>query len=86
MELTTPHVVADKLTAYLNHNFDLIDLVGWAEQAVMEGEFSENHEVIRGVVDRLGVADVKTFGLIWEECERFLTRLGYAVCIEVVAE
>ena len=87
MELITPQVVADRLTAYLHHELSLADLVDWAEQAMMEGEFSmENHEVIRDVVGRLGVADVKAFGLTWEACERLLTRLGYSVRIEVVAE
>ena len=34
----------------------------------------------------LGVADVKAFGLTWEDCEWFLSQLGYTVRIEVVAE
>ena len=87
MEPITAQTVAEKLTAYLHHELILTDLVDWAELAMMEGEFSkERHEVIRDVVSRLGVADVKAFGLTWEECERFLVRLGYAVRIEVVGE
>ena len=53
---------------------------------MMEDDFQqENYETIREIVGRLGVADVKAFGLTWENCENFLNRLGYAVRIEVVA-
>lgn len=87
MAQITAQVVADKLTAYLQHEVALMELVEWAEQAMMEGEFAEaQSDVIQEVVSRLGVADVKAFGLTWEECERFLTQLGYAVRIEVVAK
>jgi len=34
-------------------------------------------------VSRLGVADVKAFGLTWEDCEQFLKQLGYSVRVEV---
>ena len=55
-------------TNYLHHELSLTDLVDWAEQAMMEGEFFfERHEEIRDVVARLGVADVKAFGLTREE-------------------
>ena len=86
MEKITDKVVADKLTAYLPHKLSLADLVDWAEMAMMEGEFAEeNYETIRDIVSYLGVADVKAFGLTWEECEQFLRQLGYSVRIEVVA-
>ena len=53
---------------------------------MMEGDFDErNYEEIRDITSRLGVADVKTFGLTWEECEDFLSRLNYNVKIEVTA-
>ena len=41
--------------------------------------------VIRDVVARLGVADVRTFGLAWEDCEQLLSRLGYAARVNIVA-
>ena len=86
MQKITDKVVADKLTAYLHHKISLADLVDWAEMAMMEGEFAEeNYETIRDIVSYLGVADVKAFGLTWEECEKFLRQLGYSVRIEVVA-
>lgn len=33
--------VAEKLAAYLRHDMTLAQLVDWAEQALMEGEFAE---------------------------------------------
>lgn len=44
----------------------------------MEGEFAEtDHDMLRDVVARLGVADVRAFGLTWEDCQQVLSRLGY---------
>lgn len=86
MDLITSGTVAGKLTAYLHHELDLAGLVDWAEDAMMEGRFDpEHHDTLRDVVSRLGLADVKAFALAWEDCERFLARLGYDVRIEVVA-
>jgi hypothetical protein len=77
--------VADKLAAYLHHRTSLAELVAWAESAMMEGDFgSRNVESIRNVVAHLGLADVRAFGLTWDDCERFLNQLGYAARIEVV--
>ena len=87
MNQITDHVVAEKLIAYLHHESSLSELVVWAEQAMLDGEFAdEKYETIRDIVSRLGVADVKAFGLTWEDCEGFLSQLGYTVRIEVVSE
>jgi len=84
MALITPHVVVSQLTAYLHHELTLAELVDWAEEVMMEGELAREHyETIRDIVTRLGVADVKAFGLTWEDCERFLEQLGYTVRVEV---
>ena len=78
--------VADKIGAYLHHRISLAELVDWAEQAMMEASFgAENGEHIRDVVARLGVADVRAFGLTWEDCEQFLGMLGYSARIEIIA-
>ena len=64
MDLITTETVARKLTAYLHHELDLAGLVDWAEGIMMDGEFEpEHHDVIRDVVSRLGLADVKSFAL-----------------------
>lgn len=77
--------VAEKLTAYLRHTITLEELVDWAEQVMQEGDFDEaDDETLRDVVSRLGVADVRAFGLTWGDCEQFLQRLGYIVRVGVV--
>ena len=82
----TREMVADKLTAYPHHEISLHDLVDWAQWAMMEEELEGvNHDVIRDVVARLGLADVQTFELIWEDCETILKRLGYVIRIEIIA-
>ena len=61
-------------------------LVAWAESAMMDGEFEREHFAdVRDVVARLGVADVRAFGLSWEDCEQPLGRLGYAARVNIVA-
>lgn len=45
---------------------------------MMEGDFdSMDFETLRDIVSRLGLADVKEFGMTWEDCENFLSRLGF---------
>ena len=79
-------VVAEKISSYLHHEIELSELVEWAENTMLEGDFDDkNHEELRDIVSRLGVADVKAFGLTWEDCENFLNQLGYGVKIEVIA-
>lgn len=83
--LITKQTVAEKIAAYLHHEVTLERLVDWAENALMEGAFDERDmDVLRTVVARLGVADVRAFGLTWEDCEQMLRQLGYAVCVDIV--
>lgn len=81
----TKQSVAVKIAAYLRHDISLAQLVDWAENTMMEGEFAEADMVpLRTVVARLGVADVRAFGLAWEDCELLLRQLGYAARVDVV--
>ena len=83
----TRRTVAENLTAYLRHAMTLAELVDWAEEVMREGDFSEaDYDTLRDIVSRLGVADVRAFGLTWDDCEQFLQRLGYSVRVEVVAQ
>ncbi|MBV9658630.1 MAG: hypothetical protein JO295_11020 [Verrucomicrobia bacterium] len=78
--------VAAKLTVYLHRENTLAQLVDWAETALMEAEFDDqDFSAIRDVIARLGVADVRAFGLAWEDCEDLLCRLGYTAQLDVVA-
>jgi hypothetical protein len=82
--MITRHDVAARLADYLHHRITLEELVGWAEEAMMEEEFDgRDLEVLREVVGRIGVANVKEFGLTWEDCEALLSQLGYRVQIQV---
>ncbi len=82
----TKYTVAEKIAAYLHHEMTLGELVDWAERALMEGEFVESDaEALSQVVARLGVADMRAFGLAWEDCEELLGKLGFAPRVEVVA-
>jgi hypothetical protein len=57
-------------------------LVDWAETAFMEGEIQEEApEIIRDILGRLGLADVKEFGLLWEDCNEYMNQLGYVLRI-----
>ena len=86
MSEITRQMVADKLAAYLRHDLSRGQLVAWAESAMMDGEFEREHFAdVRDVVARLGVADVRAFGLSWEDCEQILGRLGYAARVNIVA-
>lgn len=50
----------------------------------MERELDEkNAEVIAAVVSRIGVADVRAFGLAWDDCEELLKQLGYSARIDI---
>lgn len=80
----TRQTVADKIAAYLHHRITLAQLVDWAENALMEGEFPEaDAATIAGVVSRLGVSDVRAFGLTWADCEEMLGKLGFSARIKI---
>lgn len=82
----TCHEVASKLRDYLHHRITQEELVDWAEEVMMESEFDQSDfEALRNIVSRLGLADVKAFGLTWEDCETYLLRLGYSVRVEVLS-
>jgi hypothetical protein len=52
---------------------------------MIDGEFDPAHlSTIRDVMVRLGVADVRAFGLTWEDCEELLAQLGYSAQISIV--
>ena len=81
----TKQAVAGKIADYLHHRITQAQLVDWAENAMMDAEFDERDTaVVSAVVARLGVADVRAFGLTWADCEELLARLGFAARVEIV--
>jgi hypothetical protein len=82
----TKQAVADRIAAYLHHEITSAQLVDWAERALMDGELAESDAgTISTVIARLGVADVRAFGLAWDDCEQLLHQLGFSPRVEVVA-
>ncbi len=85
MEITKDKV-AKKMLGYMKRKISLTELVDWAERAVMDGKFKSCEEkILRDVTGRLGVADVKTFGLSWEDCDSLMKKLGYKIKINAIA-
>ena len=83
--LITKKIVADKIADYLHHDITLAQFVDWAEHAMMEDEFEESGlAAVRPAVSRLGVADVRAFGLTWEDCEELLGQLGFSARVSIV--
>ena len=82
----TKQTVADQIAAYLHHEITLAQLVDWAERTLMDGELAEpDAQTLSAVIARLGVADVRAFGLAWDDCEELLRKLGFAPRVQVVA-
>jgi hypothetical protein len=81
--IITKQLLAVNLLNYLQHKTSLNDLVDWAESALMEGDIQDDEpEVVRDILARLGLADVKAFGLFWEDCNDIMKKLGYVLKID----
>ncbi|MGM9511946.1 hypothetical protein ACS5NO_29695 [Larkinella sp. GY13] len=79
----TKELVANQLLAYLQHRMSLASLVNWAEEMVMEASFPESDtDVLTTVLAQIGLADVRQFGLTWEDCENLMQQLGYHLQVE----
>jgi cobyrinic acid a,c-diamide synthase len=77
----TPQNVADQLGRYLRHESSVKELVDWAERQVMDGDFES--QTVRDAVARLGVADVRAFGLTWDDCQEMLRDLGFDAHVHI---
>jgi cobyrinic acid a,c-diamide synthase len=83
--IVTKRDVVEMLLKYINREIDLPALVNWAEEAIKEADFeTENFELIRDIVSRIGLSDVREFGLTWDDCYDYLHRLGYDVKVELL--
>ncbi len=78
--------LGEKILAYLNRLISLNELVNWAEEIIQETDYAEeDFEKIKKILAHLGLADVKEFGLSWDDCYSYLSQLGYKVRVETVA-
>ena len=81
----TKKTIAEKLAAYVHHEITLAELVGWSKRTLMDGEVDERDAaVISSVLARLGVSDVRVFGLAWDDCQDLLDKLGFASFVQFV--
>jgi len=81
--IITRQDVAVKFLQYLQNKISVDQLVDWSENAMLSGNFEEqNYETIRSVVAKLGLADLKQFGISWDDCEEIITKLGYVLKID----
>ncbi|MBM4055316.1 MAG: hypothetical protein FJ264_11760 [Planctomycetes bacterium] len=77
-------MLAGMLIKYINREIDLSSLISWAEEMMKDADFeNEYFELIRDILARIGLADVREFGLNWDNCYDYLHRLGYDVRVEV---
>lgn len=82
--IVTRKIVADMLRRYINREIDLSSLINWAEDMIKDADFEdENFELLRNIIARIGLADVREFGLSWDDCYDYLHKLGYDVKVEV---
>ena len=83
--MITRQTAAEKIFRYLNHEIKLAQLVDWCENVVADGEIAENDvEAVSEVAARIGLADVNNFGLLWEDCEELLNKLGYRLNLDLL--
>ena len=81
--MITRETVAKVLGDYLHGDLALSELVDWSENSIAEEEF-ENAKLL-DIVGRLGLADVRAFGLAWEDFREMLRALGLAARVDLVA-
>lgn len=81
--MITKQDVAQHLLNYMNHKISLAELVGWAENAIMVGGVApDNTKVLMQILGRIAAADVKEFGLLWEDCESIMRDLGFTLKVD----
>jgi hypothetical protein len=81
--MITRETVAKKLGDYLHGDLALNELVDWSESSIAEEEFEDSRLV--EIVARLGLADVRAFGLAWEDFQDILRALGLSARVNLVA-
>ena len=73
------------IISLINRAISLAELVDWAEEMVREADFEEGHfELIEDILARIGLADVREFGLTWDDCYDYLHKLGYDIKVELL--
>ena len=83
--MITKKTIAEKLLAYLQHRISLAEIVLFAEQALLDADYTDDSShTIRNIFAQLGAADVKAFGLEWRDCESIMERLGFKLEVKAL--
>jgi hypothetical protein len=81
--MITQAMLSGKILDYLNGKITLLDLVHWAEDAIVifteSDEQPENSDEIWDILLYIGAADSPGFPLTWDDIKEFLERLGRPV-------
>ncbi|MCX6197990.1 MAG: hypothetical protein NTY88_02045 [Bacteroidetes bacterium] len=81
--MITKQIIAQQLLKYLNHQITLAVLVDWAENSIMQGNIEPTEpRALMQILGRIGAADVKEFGLLWEDCDSMMHQLGYDIKVD----
>ncbi len=72
-----------EISAYLEGEIRLKELVDWAEEMIANG--FEANPVESEIIYRVGVADAEIFELSWEDLAHMLKQLGYKVRLQLQA-
>ena len=78
----TKKIISEKVLEYLQHQITLDEIVNWSEGILMNNNFEDDKaHTVRNILARIGSADVKTFGLTWEDCEKIMNQLGFSLMV-----
>ena len=77
--MLTRQTVMKHLADCLNNKLSLAALGDWAEKAIEE----KYAKAIMQSLGRIAAADVKEFGLLWEDCENIAGQLGFTIKVDI---
>ena len=85
--MITNKIISEKALSYLQHRITLHQIINWVEETLMPGNFEDDDaHTIRNIIARIGSADVKNFGLTWEDCEEIMHHLGFSLQVLAKAD
>lgn len=85
--MITKQIVARQLQQYMDGRLSQEDLIEWAETAMMQDEpiAEPDAATIADILSKLGLADVREFGLTWQSIREMLDHLGFSARVELQA-
>lgn len=85
--MITKKAISEKVLEYLQHRITIQEIVDWAEETLMLNKFEDdNAHTVRNILARIGSADVKAFGLTWEDFEKIMHQLGFSLHVFAKSE